>query len=78
MRPVPAVTHHAPEFLKAAYRPDIDLVDHVRHVMPGARYITWEDNHEWKWRVWRMTRERVPIPLGRFQTIGAAIYTARR
>lgn len=77
MRSVTAVTHHNPAFLKAAYAADLDLTDHERHIKAGAKYITWQGDDA-PWRVWRMTKERVPIPLGRFTTIAGAIYTARK
>lgn len=78
MRSVLVLTHHAPAFLKAAYRPDTDLIDHERHIPARARFVSWEADHDRPWRVWRMTRERVPIPLGRFPDIGAALCAARR
>ena len=78
MRAVPVLTHHDPAFLKSAYRHDTDLIDHERHIPARAKYITWDAAHQWQWRVWRMTPERVPIPLGRFPDIGAALSAARR
>lgn len=77
MRSIIAVTHHNPHFLKAAYAADLDLTDHERHIKAGAKYITWQE-HDTPWRVWRMTRERVPIPLGRFKELGGALYVARK
>lgn len=75
MRPVIALTHHNPTFLKAAYAADLDLIDHERHIKAGTKYITWGEG---KWFAWRMTRERVPIPLGRFNDLGGALYVVRK
>ena len=72
---ITAVTHHSPEFLKAAYaHPLVDLTDHERHIRSGHHYLTWDG----LWRVWKMTPERVPIPQGRFPTLNAAIAAAKR
>ncbi len=54
---VRSITHHAPEFLKAAYKSPVDLVDHERHIKAGEKYLSFDGG----FRVWRMTRERVPI-----------------
>lgn len=66
-----ALTNHAPEFLKAAYKhPMITLTDHERHIKAGIDYITYDG----QWRVWRMTPERVPIPRGRYTTLNSAVF----
>lgn len=70
------ITNSHPAFLKTAYLYDLNLIDHVRHVPSGAKYISWEMNRGW--RVWRMTKERVPIPLGVFNNPGCALYVARK
>lgn len=76
---ITAVSNRAPEFLKAAYAsPSVSLIDDERHVRAGKKYITFDDSRAFKWRVWRMTRERVPIPLGAFPDLGDALYIARR
>lgn len=74
---VTAVTHHDPRFLKPAYAADLALTDHERHIKAGAKYITWKER-ETPWHVWKMTKERVPIPLGRFKELGSALYVARK
>lgn len=71
----PVLTHHHPAFLKVAYSLDLNLIDHERHIPGGRKYLTWEPDRGW--RVWRMTRERVPIPLGRFDDPGMALFHAR-
>jgi hypothetical protein len=74
MIPVYTLTHRSPVFLKAVYpRPDIVLVDDERHI-PIGNYVTFDD----RWRVWKMTRQRVPIPLGAFHSIESALFIARR
>lgn len=79
MRPIRTLTTHDPEFLKTVYnRTDIDLLDHERHIPTGDKYITYGGLLGWKWRVWRMTRERVPIPLGAFISLNYAICEARK
>lgn len=58
--------------------PHPDLIPTLEETVPArAKYIT-PDAYLNQWRVWRMTHERVPIPLGRFQDIAWAIYTARK
>lgn len=75
---VHALTHHAPEFLREAYRLNLILVDHERHLPGGIKYLTYEPGQILPWRVWRMTRQRVPIPIGACYSIGEGIYNARK
>lgn len=65
-----ALAHNDPRYLKETYRhPLIDHVDSERHIKAGERYIAWDNGY----RVWKMTRHRVPIPIGRFRSIHEAI-----
>lgn len=74
MKTIRSITHHAPAFLKAAYANPVALIDHERHIKPGEKYLSYDNG----FRVWRMTRERVPIPLGKYKDMGSAIYAARK
>ena len=69
-----AICNRDPVFLKAVYPLPIKLIDHERHIPAGRKYITYEG----RWRVWRMTRERVPIPQGSFPDLAGAIYMVRK
>lgn len=69
-----AICNHDPTFLKAVYPQPITLVDHERHIPSGSKYITFDGT----FKIWRMTRERVPIPLGRCNDIQGAMYLARK
>lgn len=72
---VTALTHHAPEFLKATYKhPLIELTDHERHIKAGQTYVAYDG----RWRLFKMTVERVPIPRGAFHTLNAAVYAATK
>ena len=74
MKRVIALSHHNPHYLKATYaNAFIDHVDHEDRIKSGRKFISWDDGY----RVWKMTPERVPIPIGRFPDLGSAIYRAR-
>jgi hypothetical protein len=74
MTPVYTLTHRSPVFLKTVYpRHDITLVDDERHIPVGS-FISFDG----RWRAWRMTRQRVPIPLGACETLASAMYLCRR
>lgn len=76
---IAAITNRSPDFLKPAYAcPSLSLIDEDRHVRAGAKYLTFDDTRTNRWRVWRMTRERVPIPLGAYPDLASALYVARR
>ena len=67
---VMALSNHDPRYLKETYKhPLVDHVDDVRHIPAGTRYISWDGGY----RVWRMTRQRIPVPVGRFRSIHEAI-----
>jgi len=68
-------TNRDPLFLKTVYPcPDIALIDDERHIKSGSKFIDFDG----RWRVYRMTPERVPIPLGAFPSLPCALYIARR
>jgi hypothetical protein len=69
-----ALDNHDPRFLKAVYPLPIKLIDHERHIPAGTKYIAFDG----RWRVWRMTTERVSIPQGAFPDLAGAIYMARK
>lgn len=66
--------HHA--FLKAAYKADLPLVDCEAQIGPGEVYMTWDASGNWK--LWKMSKERVPIPRGKFPDINSALFFGRR
>ena len=69
-----AIDNRSPAFLKAVYPLPIKLIDHERHIPAGKKYITFDG----RWRVWRMTKEGVPIPNGAYPDLAGAIYMARK
>jgi hypothetical protein len=69
-----ALSNRDARFLKAVYPLPIKLVDHERHIPAGKKYIAFDG----RWRVWRMTIERVSIPQGAFPDLAGAIYMARK
>lgn len=73
---VKAITHHAPEFLKAAYKYDslIDLMNHERFINIGEGYITYTPKG---FRVNKMGKNRVPRYCGVYPTITRAAFYAR-
>ena len=68
-----ALSSRDARFLKAVYPLPIKLIDHERHIPAGKKYIAFDG----RWRVWKMTIERVPIPQGAFPDLAGAIYMAR-
>lgn len=71
MRRVIALAHHDPRYLQETYKhPQIDHVDHERHIPAGRRYISWDGGY----RVWKMTLWRKAIPIGKFRSIHEAIF----
>ena len=69
-----ALDNRDPRFLKAVYPLPIKLIDHERHIPAGKKYIAFDG----RWRVWKMTTERVPIPQGASPDLAGAIYMARK
>lgn len=69
-----AICNRDARFLKAVYPLPIKLIDHERHIPAGNKYITYDG----RWRVWRMTPERVPIPQGASPDLAGAIYMIRK
>jgi hypothetical protein len=76
MRKVKAVSNHAPEFLKTAYKHDhlLELIDHERHVPIGERYITYNNG---VWSVHKLDEYRYPRLCGRFTIMMLAVHNAR-
>lgn len=65
-----ALANNDPRYLKETYKhPLISHVDHERHIRAGEKYISWDGGY----RVWKMTRQRVPIPIGKFRSIHEAV-----
>ena len=69
-----AICNRDARFLKAVYPLPIKLIDHERHIPAGNKYITFDG----RWRVWRMTTERVSIPQGASPDLAGAIYMIRK
>jgi hypothetical protein len=69
------IDNRDPIFLKTVWPMNLDLIPTEDRVPSGHKYITFDAG---RWRCWRMTAQRVPIPLGRFGDIAGAIYMARK
>ena len=65
------ITDRAPAFLKEAYRHNVPLVDHEGWIEPLEVFIRWEGK---RWVTYRMTLERVPIPLKRYETLTRCLF----
>jgi hypothetical protein len=74
---VKAITHHAPDFLKQAYKHGniIDLMNHERFINEGETYITYAPPKAF--RVYKMGQNRVPRYCGQYDTIMRAAFHAR-
>ena len=74
---VKAITHHAPDFLKAAYKHGniIDLMNHERFIDIGEAYITYAAPKSF--RVYKMGKDRVPRYCGQYDSIMRAAFYAR-
>jgi len=76
MRKIKTVTHHAPDFLKTAYKHDhlLELVNHERFIPTGERYITYNNG---VWSVYKLDEYRYPRLCGRNKVMHLAVYLAR-
>jgi hypothetical protein len=76
MRKIKTVTHHAPDFLKTAYKHDhlLELVNHERFIPIGERYITFERG---VWSVHKLDEYRYPRLCGRHKIMHLAVHQAR-
>ena len=72
---IKTITQHDPAFLKTAYKHDhlIDLQNHEGFVDDGEVFIRYDN----VWKIYRMTKERIPQLLGKFKTLHTAVYRAR-
>lgn len=68
-----AITDRSPEYLKAIYPAPVELVNTVQEVPAGVNFIQWERG----FKVYKQTREKIPIPLGRFSNVNEALFRAR-
>ena len=73
---IKTITQSDPLFLKTAYKYDhlIDLQNHERFIDSGEAFMRYDQGI---WKIYRMTRDRMPILLGRFTTLHTAVYRAR-
>ena len=69
-----AITDRSPEYLKAIYPAPVELVNTLQEIPAGVSFIHWERG----FKVSRLNRYRVPIPIGRFSNVNEAIFHARR
>lgn len=65
------ITDRDPLFLKEAYRHNVDLVDHEGWIKPLEVFIKWESK---RWITYRMTVERVPVALKRYETLTRLLF----
>lgn len=71
---IKVITDRNPWFLQTTWAiPDIDLVPHEGAVEPGEKFIVWRRK---LWHVYKMNRDHVPIPCGRFDNVHAALNKA--
>jgi len=69
-----AITDKTPEYLKAIYPAPVELVNTLQEIPPGSTFIQWERG----FKVCKQTREKIPIPLGRFSSLNEALFHARK
>lgn len=75
MRKIKTITNRHPEFLKTAYAHDnlVDLHNDERFIVVGEKYISYDG----AWKVYKMTKNRVPRLCGRFKVLHSAVHRAR-
>ena len=69
-----AITDRTPEYLKAIYPAPVQLVNVIDEIPPGETFISWERG----FKVSKLTRSRIPIPIGRFSNVNEALFHARK
>ncbi len=69
-----AITDKTPEYLKAIYPAPVELVNTLQEIPPGSTFIQWERG----FKVCKQTRDKIPIPLGRYSNVNEALFRARQ
>ena len=69
-----AVTHRDPTYLKAIYPAPVTLVNTPDEIPPGSRFICWDGCF---CAFHMMRRPRMRYPLGRFESLKAALAAAK-
>ena len=75
MRKIKTITNRNPMFLKTAYKYHdiVDLQNDERFICVGEKYISYDGS----WKVYKMTKDRVPRLCGRFPILHSAVFRAR-
>lgn len=68
------ITDRAPVFLKQAYLHNVMLVDHEGWIKPLEVFIKYEKR---RWVTYRMTAERVPVALKRYESLTRLLFDAQ-
>lgn len=75
---IKTITHHAPQFLKEAWRHhevSILLVPTIDHVLAGDLFIQWDGKN---YGLYRLTESRAPRYIGRYRELLSALFKARQ
>ena len=75
MAKIKTITNRNPMFLQTAYKYDeiVNLQNDERFICVGEKYIAFDG----EWKVYKMTKDRVPRLCGRFASLPRAVFRAR-
>jgi hypothetical protein len=75
MAKIKTITNRNPMFLQTAYKYDeiVNLQNDERFISVGEKYIAFDG----EWKVYKMTKGRVPRLCGRFASLPRAVFRAR-
>jgi hypothetical protein len=75
LQKIKTITNHNPMFLQTAYKYDeiVNLQNDERFICVGEKYIAFDG----EWKVYKMTKSRVPRLCGRFASLPRAVFRAR-
>ena len=75
LKKIKTITNRNPMFLQTAYKYDeiVNLQNDERFISVGEKYIAFDG----EWKVYKMTKGRVPRLCGRFASLPRAVFRAR-
>jgi hypothetical protein len=75
LQKIKTITNRNPMFLQTAYKYDeiVNLQNDERFICVGEKYIAFDG----EWKVYKMTKDRVPRLCGRFASLPRAVFRAR-
>jgi hypothetical protein len=75
LQKIKTITNRNPMFLQTAYKYDeiVNLQNDERFICVGEKYIAFDG----EWKVFKMTKGRVPRLCGRFASLPRAVFRAR-